>query len=267
MNKQTHPMFSATTSKFIQEICRPLKHKGLTNFMHDITYGHGEISMLMNDENVFQYYYQNKIPMLCTDESGRTLSNGIYLNKTLESTHQECAILMPLLQKVGKQFGQNFGRQSIHIVVREENCQHLYSLFFDLQEHEFLHWVVNNGKYLEDVLANYNRNAKDLILEAQAKENRIVLPNFSDLGFTIKPNLTKTDRFTLWHKELMMPIHLSAQQSRCLTLLLQGKSAKEIALEMNLSYRTVEHYFEKIRKMLGCSSNKELIANYSDQLR
>jgi DNA-binding CsgD family transcriptional regulator len=68
------------------------------------------------------------------------------------------------------------------------------------------------------------------------------------------------------HKNLNMPVYLSSQQSRCIMLLVKGKSAKEIALEMKLSRRTVEHYIERIRNQLGCSSTKEIIASYMNQL-
>jgi DNA-binding CsgD family transcriptional regulator len=261
-------LFSINATKFIQEICKSLENIALTNFMHDITFKQGQISMLVNDADVFLFYYQHKIPTLCTDASGRTLADGIYLNKTLENSRRDCSILMPLMVKVGQRFGQHYGKNSISIVVREEHCQHLYSLFFDLEEKDFLHWVINNGDYLKDFIANYNVAANDVILEAKAEENRIVLPTFNDLGLAIHADDASDDRqkLCLFHKSMHMPIHLSIQQSKCLILLSRGKSAKEIAIEMKLSHRTVEHYLEKIREQLGCMSNRELIASYGSQL-
>jgi len=260
-------MSSITATKFIKEICKPLKGISLTNFMHDITFGKGQISMLVSDVNVFQFYHHNRVPTLCTDESGRTLDDGIYLNKTLENSRRDCAVLMPLLVKIGRRFGQNYGKNSIHIVERENNCQHFYSLFFDLEENDFLHWILNNGNFLKDFISNYNVEAKDIILEAKAKENRIILPTFSSFAHSMKLDIDKnTTQIRLFHKHLHMPIHLSKQQSQCLLLLMQGKTAKMIGLELQISPRTVEHYFEKIRNQLGCTSNKDLIASYGEQL-
>lgn len=264
--KHANQLISITATKFIQEISKPLHKLAVINFMHDITFGKGQITMLVSNEEIFLFYYRNQIPMLCTDNSGRTLSAGIYLNKILEEQHRDCSVLMPLMVRVGEQFGQNFGKTSLHIVTRENDCQHLYSLFFDLEENEFLHWVVNNGDFLKDFIDNYNHLANDIILEAKSPENRIILPNSPDLNLASKNKINKTDRLSVFHKKNNLPIHLSSQQSKCLALLLKGKSAKEIALEMKLSYRTVEHYLERIRKLLGCSSNKELIVSYSDQL-
>lgn len=263
MTKPVNQFLAVTATKFIKEICLPLQKVGLINFMHDITFGHGQISMLVSDQNVFLFYYQNKIPMLCTDDSGRTLSPGIYLNKILEEQHRECSILMPLMVRVGEHFGQNFGKNSLHIVVRENECQHLYSLFFELEENDFLHWIVNNGSFLNDFIEDYNHVANDIILEAKHPENRIILPNSPDF---LTNKSKKIDRVIVFHKTTNMPVHLSRQQSKCLTLLLKGNSAKEIAKQMKLSHRTVEHYLERIRTILGCSSNKEMIISYGDRL-
>jgi len=235
--------------------------------MHDITFSKKQISMLVSDEKIFSFYYENKIPTLCTNDSGRTLSAGIYLNKTLENIHKDCAILMPLLVKVGRKLGQNYGSNSVHIVVRENDCQHFYSLFFDLKENDFLHWVVNNGSFLHDFINQYNISAKDIILEAKIDKNRIVLPTFSDFASSMNiDNAEITPQFKVFHKNLHMPIYLSNQLGRCFQLLLKGKSAKQIGLEMKLSHRTVEHYIEKIRRQLGCSTTRELIVSYNNQL-
>lgn len=78
---------------------------------------------------------------------------------------------------------------------------------------------------------------------------------------TVKPVLENKDRI-LFHKELHTKIDLSNQQALYLKLLAQGKTAKEIAREMNVSYRTVEGTIAKLIELTGCSSSKELIALY-----
>ena len=62
-----------------------------------------------------------------------------------------------------------------------------------------------------------------------------------------------------------IPVQLTQQQAICLKFLAQGKSAKKIALDMKISYRTVEGTLAKTMEMLGCSSSKELIAVYHDK--
>lgn len=60
------------------------------------------------------------------------------------------------------------------------------------------------------------------------------------------------------YKELPQP-HLSRSQLICLTHIANAKTAKQIAKEMNLSFRTVEFYIEILKKKLGCGSKSELI--------
>ena len=81
---------------------------------------------------------------------------------------------------------------------------------------------------------------------------------------TLKSALNTQD-ITIFHKESHAPIHLSNQQALCLKLLAQGKSSKEIAREIHISYRTVEGTFAKVMELLGCASSKELIALYHSQ--
>jgi DNA-binding CsgD family transcriptional regulator len=257
------------TAQLIKELRANYKNLSFVNFMHDITFSNNQISMIVADQSMVDYYVQHQIPTLCTDNSGRVLTDGLYLNKTLEYSYKECAILMPFLTKVGRQFSQNYGKNSVHILRREKDRQHFYSLFFDLNEPEFLQWVINNGAFLEDFIAQYHQKGRDLILEATSNENRIKLPNTHEFMHTRhwEDLEDKTLLFSLIHHELNLPIHFPKQQARCLLLMLQGKSAKEIAKELHISFRTVEYYFDKTRKQLGCSSNKKLIALYGDQLK
>jgi len=76
-------------------------------------------------------------------------------------------------------------------------------------------------------------------------------------------SLDKKD-LTVFHKNTHAPVHLSDQQAKCLKLLAQGNSSKEIARELNISYRTVEGHVANMMELLGCSSSKELIALYYD---
>lgn len=64
------------------------------------------------------------------------------------------------------------------------------------------------------------------------------------------------------HRETHKPVELTEQQATVLKLLAHGKSAKEIARDLDISYRTVEGHLATIKDILGCSSSKDLIALY-----
>jgi|GEM_PF-869906 len=60
---------------------------------------------------------------------------------------------------------------------------------------------------------------------------------------------------------------LSRRECQCLYRLKKGLTAKEIALELNLSHRTIEFYLENIKGKLACRDRREMIslaADYND---
>ncbi|CDZ78995.1 Shikimate kinase [Legionella massiliensis] len=75
----------------------------------------------------------------------------------------------------------------------------------------------------------------------------------------------ETKDLILFHKQQHHPINLTEQQARCLKLLAKGKTSKEIALLLGISYRTVEGNLAKLMEDTGCSSSKELIVLYLDK--
>jgi DNA-binding CsgD family transcriptional regulator len=52
---------------------------------------------------------------------------------------------------------------------------------------------------------------------------------------------------------------LSPRQQECLFFIIRGKTAKMVAQELNISYKTVEIYIEQIKNKLNCSSKNDLI--------
>ena len=59
---------------------------------------------------------------------------------------------------------------------------------------------------------------------------------------------------------------LTARQIDCAHLLMQGKSAKEIGLELNLSARTIERHIELVKKKLKCRNKTELIIKLTEYI-
>ena len=212
-------------------------------------------------------YVDERIPVACTNSSGRILENGVYINRVLEAKYPESVVLINKLRFVAQRFGLDYGTCSLHYSTRAQDCQHLYSLFFDFSMDDFLHFVVNNGSAIQDLIDEYNFLAKDVILEAKSPENRVILPNSEDfLNSHDYPVAKTTQSFGVIHKITGLPMNLAPQRGRCLVHFLSGKSMKEISTIMQLSIRTVEHYLEMLRKELGCRNSKELILSYAHQV-
>ncbi|SRR5579883_2135796 len=58
--------------------------------------------------------------------------------------------------------------------------------------------------------------------------------------------------------EISSQYSLSKRERECLEYYLNGKTSKETAAKMGLSYRTIEEYFTNIKKKLGCRFKRDL---------
>lgn len=260
--------FSFKIADKIKTFNKYLDNFSVKHFNHDITFGNNKISILNNNEELTSYYLKHNIPTICTNSEGRMLNEGVYLDKVLIEKHTDCAqLLPPLCQKFGY-------KNTLHIVEREQDCQHLYTFAFDLNETEFLQLVINNINHLHNFISYYKTTSKDIIGEAKKPKNHLLLPTSSNIVSNKKSIknycdfLEETDKkfVPIIHKDSGKPIKLSLQQYRCLSFVLRGCSAKEVAREMALSYRTVEHYIVAIRKLLSCDNTRELISRYACQV-
>lgn len=249
-----HP--SIRFAKLLRDQCKPLNLFKIMGFTHDISFQRGELSMLTSQEAIFRTWSSQRLPAFYTNEEGRTLKPGVYLGMLLDKNAQETRSIF---------LSKHSANQSLHIVEHDDDCQHMYHFAFNQSEAEFLHWTVNNIHLLHSFIENYKYSTNELINEVKKPINRIILP----IDKTNQSQaMTKLDipNLKIFHKDSKIPIYLSKQQGICLLLLFEGITAKQIASRMDLSYRTVEHYLERTRRILGCRSTKELISKYSNQI-
>jgi len=71
---------------------------------------------------------------------------------------------------------------------------------------------------------------------------------------------------TFFHKTMHTPVQLGVQQALSLKYLAQGLSAKEIAREMNISFRTVEGTLAKVMVLLLFDRNFNQQLNLSERV-
>ena len=252
----SHP--SIRSAKLLREKCSALNFLKLLGFCHDISFQHGQLSMLTTHEAVFRVWLRQRLPAIFTNEEGRTLEPGIYLGMILDEKDGMAKENRSLF------LSQYSANQSIHIIERDHDCQHMYSFLFNQPRSEFLHWVVNHVHLLQNYICNYKYQASELIREIKKPIHRISLPidNIKQAKTMTKLNHLNVK---IIHNDSEIPIYLAKQQSICFSLLFEGMSAREIADRMHLSSRTVQHYLARIRQILGCRSNKELIIKYANQ--
>ena len=241
-----------------------LSHPYIRYFIHDITYGKGQFSILANNRVYLKNFYESQCPAFFTDESGRFLPEGVYLTHMLPLTNDESLIINTLSDT----FSFNY---LIHIVKYAKNLHHTYTFMLYCTEQQLLVFIANNLPQLHRFVALYNRKCKECIEYVKAEKDHLVLPYSSDkkeemlslLQSCLLNEDPNTDRnLYIPHAFDNQMIKLTQQQARCFYLLLQGRTAKDIANEMNLSYRTIQHYTVSIYERLGLESSREMISHY-----
>jgi shikimate kinase len=118
----------------------------------------------------------------------------------------------------------------------------------------------NERDSLYDKVSHLSINSDDNVLEDHVL-NIEKLVSQDNKKLLAHKNLSTKD-LIIFHKNLHTPVHLTEQQAMCLKLLVQGKTSKEIARIMNISFRTVEGYIANMIELLGCTSSKDLVALY-----
>jgi DNA-binding CsgD family transcriptional regulator len=242
-----------------------LTHLYIRGFIHDITYGKGQFSILTDDKDYLKYYYTHQLPAFFTDESGRFLPDGVYFTHTLPLKDEE----KRLLSKITNTFDFDY---LIHIVKHKRNIQHTYSFLLHCNEHQLLFFVANQLTQLRRFIAIYERQCGEAIEFVKSEKDHLVLPysagQLDDISDVLKSCLVTEGSQA--SNELVIPhaldnqlVKLTQQQASCFQLLLQGYSAKEIAQRMNLSYRTIQHYTANIYERLGLENSRELISHYA----
>jgi DNA-binding CsgD family transcriptional regulator len=122
--------------------------------------------------------------------------------------------------------------------------------------------VVFGGKY---ILKDQENNNFGLVsyFDDVTNDNLIDISRFLfnlDRGFSKKNN----KQFCYIIEGCVFNSLLSDRQSQCLFFLIRGKTSKEIAKILHLSFRTVETYVEQVKDKLNCASKSELIEKAID---
>ncbi|KTC78165.1 LuxR family transcriptional regulator [Legionella brunensis] len=127
---------------------------------------------------------------------------------------------------------------------------------------DFLENLHTARDHLYQEISSITINSDDSALEKHVESLIEYLAKNNPISTEISYLQLNNEHKILFHKTSHKPIQLTSQQAICLKLLSNGKSAKEIARDLNISFRTVEAHVAKIMRISGCSNSKELISLY-----
>ena len=213
-------------------LCEPLRSIGIDYLSYTRVYNNGDRIYLVSLPIIMEDFFSNKKYLYCgNDKHPDSYDSGqIILWSTLpnQAVYQEAKLM-----------GAGHGLY----LFGEKTDDYCDSLGFATSEDDngIVNNYFNNLETIINFLPNFHEKASKLL--KQAERHKLVLP------------FNEGEIITASHSSFS----LTARQQDCAYLLMQGMSAKAIAKELKLSYRTIECYLHNLKVRLGCKSKTELI--------
>lgn len=249
-----HPALNFTQE--ISDICKPLHNLGITYFAHVHIDKEGNFSALNNNPKFIELYMNNKY----YNADIHTADNKKFGNYVIWDALE----LRGKSKKMDCDAGKFGVKHPFTIIERSENSRDFYHFANNYESKAINQVYITNL----DLLKKFVLYFKDSISQSKSLSSAYDIKFELDknvIGYTLENDMN-FENLNVNRAAFLQDINQSfhtiddfpPQQARCLKLLLEGKTAKEIANQLNLSRRSVEHYIQAIRKKLNCKNKIEL---------
>ncbi|MDF1929485.1 helix-turn-helix transcriptional regulator [Legionella pneumophila] len=249
-------------SNLIQEYCSPLFNlTPIKGFTFCRTYG-DKTAFLLTSEYQFHIeciQHEKKISKLNMLRTPEYTQAGYFLNSpALDGKYS------PFYESTAQKYGYGF---SFTIVRKNENHCDYFHFIGNRHQKDMNNYYLHN-KWLLDKFCDYFLERAAKVLAYSEKENRFTLTNTAEHPFPLKIHSSALNQFLKdYHFEQfgLKPVCLPKRQIECAQLLVRGKTAEEIAIILNLSKRTVEHYINILKRKLNAHNKGLLITKLLHQ--
>ncbi len=236
----------------IVDFTHPLRQiLGATFFAHVRVDRLGGFRSLMTDTQLANYYHQMQYPIAYSNGKGISLDNGFYV----VGVENGLSVI-----KDRKILASDFNVEHlIYIVSKNTQFDDLY--VFGSNEHNFINLFVNNMDVVKHFIHYFNYSSRKLIKNCPniLYPKELFQGNFSNaISKKQSDYLNKMPLQKIFLTVNGRSISVSAKEYSCLKFLIGSLTIKEIAKKMDLSPRTVETYFNSIKKKLQCESRSQL---------
>lgn len=238
-----------TSASDIQDICAPLKRLGITYFTYFKTYKDGSHIRLSNDASWTEHYYKRKFYNVIVKQVPPL--NGCVLWSCLDE--------YPIFTEAAEYFNVDNG---VVLVVRSGDTVERY-FFGSTRDNTILkRYYFFNIEFLNRFVLYFKDRGSHIIEEAV--KHKIYTPKINlvldkDEDFYQNSNIikfleeTKIKRYciTIEGEDFYFP----EREAQVLAMLKKGYSAKEMAKKLDVNYRTIEKFKEKLRERLQTAPN------------
>jgi DNA-binding CsgD family transcriptional regulator len=230
---KNHPLF--TRREFMQSFLTTLKNFGFTYFCyHRVLDAHQRI-ILSSKPEVSELFINKKLYKLALHASPESYSSGIFLHDFLNTQEIKHAL---------STFNLNSG---VILVKKQVNFLEFFFWYAPKSTVALNHFIINNIDLFEAWIQEFRGRAQPILKQYQ--KNPLFYPRGVE---TIGLNQPLKQRP---HFEYL----LSPREREIFYLIKMGLSSKKMALQLNISNRTVDKHIENMFVKTNCNSRIELL--------
>lgn len=244
----------------INNICKPLHKLNITYFGHGKLTNDSQFSAISSHPIFFESYLKNQYYNADLHFAKQPINSKYVIWDSLEFEGQTS-----VMEDESCALGI---RHTFTIIQKSKDEKHFYHFASDVLDKQINQVYLSNIDILELFIKRFNE---------QVKESN-ELSKAYDFTFSLDQNspgyLIKNTNDLLVSQEIKEKIIaelsgcnlslLSLREKECLTWVIRGKTASEIAHILGLSKRTIESYMINIKNKLGAASKSELIGKVID---
>lgn len=237
IKKMNRVYISPSQTRQMQEICSPLrKRHGIHHYFYLNIKRDGTGYFLSSFAESTRHWIENQYEMIPS-----ILDPGSQLKFWFLFPPNEK--FAPLLHELKVQF--NIGNVINHYHLDKNSIQ-LFGFGSPMDFATASNRYLNHRDELENFCLDFKDRAKSILFEND--NQRTPIPNLFCPGLArlIPTNIGPTMPFT-------------NREWDCIRLLEHGMTAREIGLELSLSFRTIEHHLENIKSKLGIQKKSQII--------
>jgi DNA-binding CsgD family transcriptional regulator len=239
-----HPTLLVKTK--VNEICKNFMDTfGFNYFQYLRCFADGSASLLTNETGPIEYFSQ--------------MDNAPVIFSSFAEEHENAHSYWFLWDEELPEFPVELARQKFNVwngltlVRRNKNYYDMIAVGLPQEVANPGGFYLNKFQAIEQFIKSFDHDNKELI--HYINKNPIALPQaYRDVNY--QEICLSGGKISVVGKTGVT--HITAQELACVRLLLQGASHKKIAIELDLSPRTVETYLQRVKLRTGLTTRTEM---------
>lgn len=250
---------SLLLAKEVRWLCAPLFRKhNINSFSYSKVFLDGSRAELWSDADALHHSFINKkyIANTYTPDNYKDEDRYVYLPNKIESHPQP--IKMEYMSQLIDQ-KEIFDHDHCFLIVNKckDFCE--YSIFYTPSTFtSAINFYMNHLETLDQFSEEFKDKSQHLIKAVE--KDRIIRPWRIE---KIMINPLSLELSNQMYKQ--RPIYLTRREKQVIQHLIEGKSAKESAILLGISPRTVESYLADVKEKFHCNKSSDLIIKFLDQ--